>query len=119
MDEHEIRQMNRWQLRYVDICVGEWIRADLNAIGRVAQQITVVGTEFERATSLIDSYADALGSAQLTAALDSFASDWAIHRKRLIADLSKEAQLAQGAVDAYQGTDASLTAALDKMTGGG
>ena len=63
MDEREIRQMNRWQLRYVDICVGEWIRADLNAIGRVAQQITVIGTEFERATSLIDSYADALGSA--------------------------------------------------------
>ena len=31
----------------------------------------------------------------------------------------KEAQFAQGAVDAYQGTDAQLTAALDKMMGGG
>ena len=46
-------------------------------------------------------------------------ANWAIHRQRLIDDLSKEAQLAQGAVDAYRGTDAALTAALDKMTGGG
>jgi hypothetical protein len=99
--------------------MGAWIRADLTMIGRVAEQITAIGGEFERATSLIDSYANALGNAQVAAALDSFASDWGIHRQRLIADLSKEARLAQGAVDAYQGTDASLTAALDKMTGGG
>jgi hypothetical protein len=31
----------------------------------------------------------------------------------------RSGRLAQGAVDAYQGTNASLTAALDKMTGGG
>jgi hypothetical protein len=112
-------RVNHWQLHYVSIGVGEWIRADLNMIGQVAGQITAIGGEFERATSLVDSYADALGSPQLAAALDSFASDWSIHRQRLIADLSKEAQLAQGAVDAYRGTDASLTAALEKMTGGG
>jgi hypothetical protein len=88
-------------------------------IGRVAEQITAIGGEFERATSLVDSYADALGSAQVAAALDSFAGNWAIHRQRLIADLSKEAALARGAVDAYRGTDASLTAALVKATGGG
>lgn len=111
--------VNRWQPHYVNIGVGEWVRADLNMIGQVAGQISAIGGEFERATSLVDSYADALGSAQLAAALDSFAGNWAIHRQRLIDDLSKEAQLAQGAVAAYQGTDAQLTAALEKMTGGG
>jgi hypothetical protein len=111
--------LNRWQWRYVDIGVGEWIRADLNRIGQVAGQIAAIGGEFERATSLVNSYADVTGSAQVTAALDSFAGNWAIHRQRLVDDLSKEAQLAQGAVDAYHGTDAQLTAALDKMMGGG
>lgn len=101
------------------IGVGEWIRADLTVIGQVARQITAIGGEFEHATSLVDSYADALGSAQLAAALDSFTSNWAIHRQRLVDDLSKEARLAQGAVNAYQGTDASLTTALDKMMDGG
>ena len=115
----EMSHVNRWQPHYVSIGVGEWVRADLNMIGQVAGQITAIGGEFERATSLVDSYADALGSAQLAAALDSFAGNWAIHRQRLVDDLSKEARLAQGAVDAYRGTDAALTAALDKMTGGG
>ena len=99
--------------------MGEWIRADLNRIGQVAGQIAAIGGEFERATSLVNSYADVMGSVQVTAALDSFAGNWAIHRQRLIDELSKEAQLAQGAVAAYQGTDAQLTAALEKMTGGG
>ena len=114
-----MRRLNRWQWRYVDIGVGEWIRADLNRIGQVAGQIAAIGGEFEQATSLVNSYADVMGSAQVTAALDSFAGNWAIHRQRLIDDLSKEAQLAQGAVNAYHGTDAQLTAALDKMMGGG
>ena len=111
--------MNRRLARYVVIGMGEWVRADLTAIGQVAQQITAIGGEFERATSLVDSYADVMGSAQLVAALDSFSSDWAIHRERLVDDLKTEAQMAQGAVDAYRGTDASLTTALEKMTGGG
>lgn len=99
--------------------MGEWIRADLSRIGRVAGQVSALGAEFERATSLVDGYAGALGSAQVTAALDAFASDWAIHRKHLVADLNQEADLARSAVAAYHGTDAQLAAALARRPGGG
>jgi len=99
--------------------MGEWIRADLTRIGQVAGQVSALGAEFERATSLVDGYADALGSAQVTAALDVFASNWAIHRGRLVADLAQEADLARSAVAAYHGTDDQLAAALSKQQGGG
>ena len=98
--------------------MGEHIRADLTQIGLVAKQITAIGTEFEHATSLVDGYADVLGSAQVAAALGSFTSNWAIHRGRLIDDLTKEAALAKAAVAAYQGTDDQLAAALVKQQGG-
>jgi hypothetical protein len=99
--------------------MGEWIRADLSRIGQVAGQISALGAEFERATSLVDGYADALGSAQVAAALASFAGNWAIHRGRLVADLTQEANLARSAVAAYHGTDDQLAAALARQQGGG
>ena len=55
----------------------------------------------------------------MTAALDAFARDWAIHRKHLVADLNQEADLARSAVAAYHGTDAQLAAALARRPGGG
>lgn len=99
--------------------MGEWIRADLSRIGQVAGQISALGAEFERATSLVDGYADALGSAQVAAALNAFASDWVIHRQRLVADLNQEADLARSAVAAYHGTDDQLATALARQQGGG
>jgi hypothetical protein len=109
--------VNRPYFQCVHMSMGEWIRADLSRIGQVAGQISALGAEFERATSLVDGYEDALGSAQVAAALDAFAGNWAIHRGRLVADLAQEADLARSAVAAYHGTDDQLAAALAK--GGG
>jgi len=99
--------------------MGEWIRADLSRIGQVAGQVSALGAEFERATALVDGYEDALGSAPLAAALAAFAGNWAIHRGRLVADLTQEADLARSAVAAYHGTDDQLAAALSRQQGGG
>jgi hypothetical protein len=98
--------------------VGEWIRADLTRIGQVAGQITAIGGEFERATSLVEGYADVLGSPVVAAALGEFAGNWAIHRGRLLADLGKEADLARAAVAAYKGTDDQLASALARQESG-
>jgi hypothetical protein len=99
--------------------VGDGIRADLNRIGKTATQLAVLAGEFDRATSLAQAYAPALGSPVLAAALDAFTSNWAIHRRRLVDDLAREATLARAAVDAYRGTDDKLAAALARAEGSG
>jgi len=94
--------------------MGERLRADLARIGEVAAQITRIGAEFSQATTLAEGYASALGSAQLTGVLNTFADGWSIHRQRLIDDLSQEAALAETAVRSYRDTDEQLAAALGK-----
>lgn len=92
--------------------MGGRLKADLKQIGMVSRQIKQLTGEFEDATKLADGYTAALGSAQLASALSSFASNWSIHRERLIDDLSKEAGLADTAVAAYRDTDEQLAKAL-------
>jgi hypothetical protein len=99
--------------------MGEHLRADLTRIGEVAAQITQLGAEFSQATTLAEGYAPELGSGQLAGVLSVFASGWAIHRQRLIDDLSQQADLAETAVRSYRGTDEQLAAALGKREGTG
>jgi len=42
-----------------------------------------------------DGYASALGSPMLAAMLHAFAANWSIHRRRLVADLRAQADLAR------------------------
>jgi hypothetical protein len=95
--------------------MSERLKADLKHIGIVSKQIKQLAGEFQNATELADGYAAALGSAQLASALNSFASNWSIHRQQLIDDLSKEADLADTAVAAYHGTDEQLARVLTRQ----
>ena len=92
--------------------MGDHLRADLTRIGRVARQVERIADEFRQATTLAQGYEPALGSAEVAGALHSFASDWSIHRARLLDDLEQESKLADTAVSSYQGTDDELAAAL-------
>jgi hypothetical protein len=95
--------------------MSERLLADLTRIGEVAVQITRLGSEFSQATTLAQGYAPDLGSPQLAGVLNTFATGWAIHRQRLIDDLSQQAELAQTAVRSYHGTDEQLAAALGRQ----
>jgi hypothetical protein len=95
--------------------VGSHLRADLTRIGQVARQVDRIASEFGQATTLAQGYEPALGNAELAGALNSFATDWSIHRARLLADLEQESRLADTAVKSYHGTDDELAAALRKQ----
>jgi hypothetical protein len=93
---------------------GDGIKADLQRIGGVSQRVAGIAAEFEATTQMASGYAQYLGSAELTSALDSFANGWAKHRAALIADLKDTAAKADLAVQEYRGTDDKLAAALPK-----
>jgi len=95
--------------------VGGRLKADLTRIAQVSRQIEQLANEFGQATKLTEGYQPALGDAALASALGSFATDWAIHRARLLDDLEQESKLADTAVKAYNGTDDALAAALRKQ----
>ena len=73
-----------------------------------------IAREFGQATTLAEGYEPALGSPELAGTLHAFATDWSIHRARLLADLERESSLADTAVKSYHGTDEELAAALRK-----
>jgi hypothetical protein len=97
--------------------MGERLKADLTRIGQVSRQVQQIAGEFDASTRIVQGYAGCIGSAQLSGTLNSFATDWSIHRQRLLDDLKKESSLADTAVKSYQGTDADLAAALRKAAG--
>lgn len=92
------------------------IKADLRRIGQVSQRVAVIAAEFDATTQLVSGYAQYLGSAELSSALDSFANGWAKHRASLVADLKDTAGKADLAVREYHGTDDKLAATLRKAT---
>ena len=95
--------------------MGGHLQADLARIAQVSRQVEQIAREFGQATTLAEGYESALGSPELAATLHGFATDWSIHRARLLADLEKESSLADTAVKSYHGTDEELAAALRKQ----
>ncbi|HLH59690.1 MAG TPA: hypothetical protein VKV33_11125 [Streptosporangiaceae bacterium] len=92
--------------------MGGRLKADLTRIAQVSRQVGQIAREFRQATTLVAGYEPALGSPELAGTLHAFATDWSIHRERLLADLGKESSLAATAVRSYHGTDEQLAAAL-------
>lgn len=92
--------------------MGGHLKADLTRIAQMSRQVEQLAREFGQATTLVQGYEPALGDAGLTGTLHSFATDWAIHRARLLADLEQESALAATAVKSYHGTDDELATAL-------
>lgn len=98
--------------------MGDRLKADLARIRQVSTRLGWVEREFTAATEIARGYGGYLGSANLTGALDDFATGWSRHRAALIADLAQVAKLSQLAANSYQGTDAKLASALQKAEDG-
>jgi hypothetical protein len=96
--------------------MGDAIKADLSQISQVARQVAGLTSEFSRASELAGTPESVLGSAQVSSALQAFASTWSIRREQLINDLDTLSAKTREAVDSYHGTDESLAAGLRKIT---
>ncbi len=92
--------------------MGDHLTADISRIREVSGRLTGLAGEFSQATTLAGSYAGCLGSLPLAGAFEDFASNWKIHRERLIGQLERAATLSKAAADGYQGTDEQLAAVL-------
>jgi hypothetical protein len=90
------------------------LMADLARIRQVSGRLGWVEREFSDTTQFTGNDATYLGSADLTAALDSCVNGWSQQRTALISQLSNVARLSTLAANSYQETDDQLTAALNK-----
>jgi hypothetical protein len=98
--------------------MGDRLKADLARIRQASARLGQVEREFGDATQLPQGYSASLGSAELTGALDLFATGWSRHRAALIAQLADVARLSEVAADSCQGTDGKLTGALRNAEAG-
>ena len=95
------------------------LMADLGRIRQVSARLGQVEREFSDATEFTDGNGAFLGSADLSAALESCVSGWSQRRTALISQLSNVARLSALAASSYEETDAQLAAVLDKAMGNG
>lgn len=98
--------------------MGDHLRADLNRIKASAKTLRTLAGELGNATRTVSEYAGFTGSPQVTGALESFMSDWAVHREFLVRELTRQAGLADAAFWDYAEVDkglAGLAALLNQV----
>lgn len=94
--------------------MGAQLKADISRIRETAQSVTAICQQFEGAEDIVDGAADAVGSSHLADKLHDFATNWKIHRKRIVEDLTTFSDWATQAADAYEQTDQELAKALEE-----
>jgi hypothetical protein len=88
------------------------LKVDIDHVETCAEKIRQCKNELADSTTLIDSYADEIGTPILSDKLHSFATNWKIHREKICEDLGSFADWASGAAKAYDSTEDSLVKAL-------
>jgi hypothetical protein len=84
---------------------------DLSDMG---SQLARLKEEFENASDIVDGFRGYMGSGELADKMDSFATNWKIHREDLCKAIEGLGKTAEGAAQLYDGVDAHLAAALEK-----
>lgn len=99
--------------------VSERLVADVGQIRSSASTVKAIRDAVTDSDALIDRYADAVGQSVLVDALHDFASNWKIHREKLVKDLDTFSGWAGRAADEYDRADHDLGAALTRTAPAG
>ena len=87
---------------------------DIGQIRSSASTVKAIRDAVSESDDLIGRYEHALGQPVLVDALHDFASNWKIHREKLVKDLDTFSGWASRAADEYERTDHDLGAALTR-----
>jgi hypothetical protein len=78
----------------------------------LAGRITIVRNQLQNTGGLVDGVADAMGSAEVVAALDHFVSGWRDGRKEITQEVDALSRMLSQAATVYYDTDSSLASAI-------
>jgi hypothetical protein len=87
---------------------------DLGLLESTSGSLSLLIEEFSDASKIVSSYRGSLGDPALIAALDSFASDWQVHREQLLSSMKAVHDMAAKSHEAYTSTDDKLAQDLRK-----
>lgn len=89
------------------------LRYDLDQLRLAADQLDVLGREFQRAGEVVEDARAAVGHPHLADRLGHFVDGWKVHRQDLLEDMTHLAEMTHSAVTTYTQVDDQLTGALD------
>jgi hypothetical protein len=83
----------------------------------VASTLTHLISEFQDSGKTVDHYSGSLGSGRMADTLHEFASNWDVHKKKLLSQLEALQSAADKGAKAWNGLDADLAKALTDAAG--
>lgn len=90
----------------------------LAALEDTAADLRGLAAEFDESGRYVDTRADAVGHAEVVAALEDFVDGWERHREGLSTSLTAIGDMAQGCADGLRDTDDALRDELVKTSSG-
>lgn len=91
---------------------------DLNLLETTAGALGLLIEEFTNASKIVTAHEADIGDATLNSALQSFASDWQVHREKLVSSMQAVYKMATESHKAYISTDDKLAQDLQKGSHG-
>ncbi|WP_062212178.1 hypothetical protein [Streptomyces sp. NBRC 109706] len=88
------------------------LTVSVDDVQELGNKLRFVAGEFEGAEDIASDYAEEVCHGDLAHELEQFASNWRVHRSKLMEGLTKFAELAQAAGDSYDGIESELANAL-------
>lgn len=85
---------------------------DLGLLEQTAGELGVLIGEFGNASAIVASSSNSVGDPDLVSALEEFASDWRVHREKLLSSMQAAHQMADKSHRAYIETDDKLAQQL-------
>jgi hypothetical protein len=84
---------------------------------RVAGTLKSLIGEFQNAGSTVDHYSGSMGSGRMADTLHEFATNWDVHKKKLLEQLEALQSAAEKGAEAWNGLDKDLAKALTDAAG--
>src|SRR3954471_15296783 len=92
--------------------VADHIKINTHDLEEVAGTLTRLIDEFQNSGKTVDHYSGSMGSGRMADTLHEFATNWDVHKKKLLAQLEALQSAAEKGAEAWNGLDKDLARAL-------
>jgi hypothetical protein len=92
--------------------VADHIKINTAELRSISETLKRLKEEFEGASNIVDHYSGFLGSGRMADTLHEFATNWDVHKKSILSDVDRLAQVSGDAANAWDGLDRDLAKAL-------
>jgi hypothetical protein len=98
---------------------GSDLKVDYDQLTASRDALHQLHDEFSNATKLADETSGIWGNGHVSDAIHEFASNWKLHREKLLGKMSKVEDATAGCIDSFQHADAKIAAGVQVQQHGG